>query len=147
MAEDVSTRRHLVLVVDDNPDGAESLRMVLGLCGYEARVAHTGSEGVILARQWRPNAVVCDIGLPDLDGFGVARALRLDPATADVFLIAMTAYGDEQTRDRARDSGFDAFLVKPADPQALLTLLAGPPGANTVRVPHRPAPGTGAVGP
>ena len=129
MAEDVSTTHRLVLVVDDNPDGAESLRMVLGLCGYDAPVAHTGSEGIILARQCQPHAVVCDIGLPDLDGFWVARALRQDPATADVFLIAMTAYGDEQTRDRARDSGFDAFLVKPADPQALLTLLAGPPGA------------------
>jgi CheY-like chemotaxis protein len=147
MAEDVSTTHRLVLVVDDNPDGAESLRMVLGLCGYDAPVAHTGSEGIILARQCQPHAVVCDIGLPDLDGFWVARALRQDPATADVYLIAMTAYGDERTRDRARDSGSTPSWSSPPTPRPCSHSPPDRPGPNAGRIPPRPAPGTGGVGP
>jgi two-component system, sensor histidine kinase len=133
MVTTVTEKRCLVLVVEDNPDGAESLRVLLNLCGFDVRVAYTGGAGVILARRWRPHVVVCDIGLPDLDGFGVARALRQDPATAGARLIALTAYGDDVTRRRASESGFDDFLVKPADPQELMDLLAetrdshGPP--------------------
>src|SRR5689334_18163667 len=124
MAERTPDQRGIVLVVEDNPDGAESLRMVLSLYGHTVRVAYTGGAGVILARKWHPRVVVCDIGLPDLDGFGVARALRRDPTTAGTRLIALTAYGDDETRRRAKESGFDDFLVKPADPQVLMKLLA-----------------------
>jgi CheY-like chemotaxis protein len=131
MVERTPDKRGIVLVVEDNPDGAESLRLVLSLYGHTVRVAYTGGAGVILARKCHPRVVVCDIGLPDLDGFGVARTLRRDPATADIRLIALTAYGDDETRRRAKESGFDDFLVKPADPQVLVKVLAGagqPPG-------------------
>jgi CheY-like chemotaxis protein len=119
-------RPGMVLIVDDNADGAESLRLILSLSGYEVRVAYTGTAGIGLARDWRPDVVVCDVGLPDIDGFAVAQALRQDPATAHINLIALTAYSHETARKRARACGFDAFLVKPADPQDLLQLLADP---------------------
>jgi len=110
--------------VEDNRDAAESLRMFLALVGHEVRVACTGPEGVGAATAWRPDVVLCDIGLPGLDGYGVAAALRQDPGTARTRLVAVTGYGDDESRRRARASGFDEVLVKPADPQALLGLLA-----------------------
>jgi CheY-like chemotaxis protein len=120
MAEGMS---QLVLVVEDDPEGAEDLRSLLRSGGHEVRVAYTGGAGLILARRYRPSAVVCDIGLADLDGFGVAEALRRDPSTAGTRLVALTGYSDEGTRQRARESGFDAFLTKPADPWALYEAL------------------------
>src|SRR5690242_3426053 len=72
----------LVLVVEDDPEGAEGLKSLLRSGGREVRVAYTGGAGLILARKYRPATVVCDIGLAELDGFGVAEALRQDPATA-----------------------------------------------------------------
>jgi PAS domain S-box-containing protein len=115
-----------VLVVEDNHDAAESLRMLLELYGYEVAVAHTGPEGVEAARQWRPDVVLCDIGLPELDGYGVVRELRRDPATAGARVIAVTGYGNDEDRLRSREAGFDAHLTKPADPVALQVLLARP---------------------
>ena len=80
-----------VLVVEDNRDAADSLRLLLGLYGYEVAVAYCGHDGVQAAQQHRPDVVLCDIGLPGLDGYGVARKLRGDPATAQARLIAVTA--------------------------------------------------------
>jgi CheY-like chemotaxis protein len=117
-----------VLVVEDDPDGAAVLRSLLELGGCNVQVAHTGGAGVALARKGHPDTVVCDIGLADLDGFGVARALREDPTTAGTRLIALTGYGDEGTRRRAEESGFDFFLTKPADPGDLLRLVSAPAG-------------------
>jgi CheY-like chemotaxis protein len=116
--------RRRVLVVEDNRDGADSLRMLLGCLGYDVRVACTGPDGVREARAWTPDVVVCDLGLPGLDGFGVAGELRDDRATAHAYLIALTGYGGDEVRRRARESGFDVFLTKPADPAALLALVA-----------------------
>jgi two-component system CheB/CheR fusion protein len=112
-----------VLVVEDNRDVAESLRMLLRMLGHETRVAYTGPEGVRAAREWHPEVVLCDIGLPDLDGYGVARALRQDPDTARVRLIAVTGYGSDEARRRSREAGFEHHLVKPADPGDLQRLL------------------------
>jgi signal transduction histidine kinase len=116
--------RKRVLVVEDNKDAADSLRMLLELRGYEVAVAATGTEGVRLGREWGPQVVLCDIGLPELDGYGVARQLRADPATARTCLIAVTGYGQEEDRRRSREAGFDHHLVKPADPAVLERLLA-----------------------
>jgi PAS domain S-box-containing protein len=113
-----------VLVVEDNRDSADTLRMLLELQGHEVRVAYTGPEGVRLAREWRPTVVLSDIGLPGLDGFGVARALRADAATSGARLIAVTGYGTDEDRRLARESGFDHLLTKPADPAVLQDLLA-----------------------
>jgi CheY-like chemotaxis protein len=114
-----------VLVIEDLADAAESLRMLLRLSGHEVEVAHTGEAGVAAARQGRPDVVLCDIGLPgDLDGYGVARALRADPEQAGVTLLALSGYGQEEDQRRAREAGFDRHLTKPVDPQALVQLLA-----------------------
>jgi len=113
-----------VLVVEDHVDTADSTRMLLELLGHEVAVATTGPDGVRLAREWRPRAVLCDIRLPGLDGFEVARQLRADADTAGVFLVAITGYGREADRERSRTAGFDLHLVKPADPAELQHLLA-----------------------
>ncbi len=118
--------RRRVLVVEDHPDGAESLRLLLSLWGYEVRLAATGPEGLTLARQWRPDAVLSDIGLPGLDGCRLAEALSRDPATAAITLIGMSGYGDEMTRRRAGECGFTALLTKPIDPTLLRALLDDP---------------------
>jgi PAS domain S-box-containing protein len=112
-----------VLVVEDNRDSAESLRLLLEATGHEVRLAHAGDEGVRAALEWRPDAVVCDIGLPGLDGFEVARRLRREPATAGARLIAVTGYGRVEDEEKAHAAGFDDHLVKPADPGRLLEKL------------------------
>jgi CheY-like chemotaxis protein len=113
-----------ILVVEDNPDAAESLRRLLRLHGHEVSVAVNGVDGVAEARRSHPDAVVCDIGLPGMDGYAVASALRGDPETARARLIAVTGYGRAEDRARALSSGFDEHIVKPADPDVLLSKLA-----------------------
>jgi CheY-like chemotaxis protein len=127
-----------ILVVEDNRDAAESLRILLELLGNVVSLAFTGPDGVRLAHQLQPDVVLCDIGLPGgLDGFGVATELRQDPATAKVRLIAITGYGSENDRERARKAGFDYHLTKPADPEALQQLLARPADTAAEEVPNK----------
>ena len=90
-----------VLVVDDNRDSAESLALLLRLQGREARTAHSGPAALEAAREWRPDVVLCDLGLPEMDGLTVARTLRRDPATASLYLIAVSGYGSESDQQRA----------------------------------------------
>jgi len=117
-------QRTRVVIIEDNQAAADSLRHLLDLHGYEVRVAYTGPEGVRLAQEWPPDVALCDIGLPGLDGYGVATALRLHPATAQVRLIAVTAYDSDADRQRSREVGFERHIVKPVDPDVLLELLA-----------------------
>lgn len=112
-----------ILVIEDNPDGAASLRMLLELFGYEVAVANTGTLGLQIAAAWHPDIILSDIGLPEMSGYEVADAVRQDPATAGALLIAITGYGDAETRRRSQEAGFDYFITKPADPDALLHLL------------------------
>src|SRR5690349_10976682 len=95
-----------VLIVEDNRDQAESLRLLLQFWSYEVRVATSGPAGVQAAKEWHPDAVLCDIGLPGLDGYGVAEELRRDPDTAATLLVAVTGYGSEEDRRRAHAAGF-----------------------------------------
>jgi PAS domain S-box-containing protein len=114
-----------VAVVEDHRDAAESLRLLLEMLGCETRVAHTGRDGLSLALEWRPDAVLSDIGLPGLDGLALAAELRKHPATARALLVGISGYGADDDRARARRAGFDHYLVKPADPRALQEILAG----------------------
>jgi len=114
-----------VLVIEDHRDAADSLRMVLEIYGrHTVAVAYTGTEGVEQARRFRPDVVLCDLGLPGRPGFEVARALRHDPATAAARLIAVSGYGRAEDQRQAREAGFDDALVKPVDPPELQRLLA-----------------------
>ena len=112
-----------VLVIDDNVDVADTLAMFLETEGCTIAVAHDGPTAVDVARRFRPDVVVCDIGLPGMDGFAVARALRELPGLHDVRLLAATGYGEASMRDRVAEAGFDAHLVKPVDADALVALL------------------------
>jgi CheY-like chemotaxis protein len=114
-----------VLIVEDSPDSAESLRMLLAVKGFQVvAVAHTGPDGVEAAVRLRPDAVVCDLGLPGMSGFEVARALRGNPATSACLLVCLTGYGQEQDRQRALEAGFDEVVVKAAtDRDALERVL------------------------
>jgi len=118
-----STPRLRVLIVEDNRDAAETLKALLEAFGHQAELASTGAMGVEAARRNPPDVVVCDIGLPGMDGFEVARTLRSDPDTANTRLIAITGYGKEADLERALAAGFDGHLVKPADPIKLRSLL------------------------
>jgi PAS domain S-box-containing protein len=118
-----AAERLRILVVEDSRDAADSLRTLLELLGHHVAVAYSGPEGVKRARECRPDVVLCDIGLPGLDGYAVADELRHDPTTATVRLIAITGYGQEEDRRRARQAGFDHHLTKPVDPAALQPLL------------------------
>jgi CheY-like chemotaxis protein len=127
------TARHLrILVVEDNRDAADSLGMLLELYGYEVRAAYSGPDGVKAAEQWQPDVVLCDIGLPGLDGYGVASRLRQNPTTANARLIAVTGYGTEDDQRRSREVGFDAHLVKPVEPDALQGVLLQEAAASRV---------------
>ena len=113
-----------VLVVEDNRDAADSLRVLLELFGYTVEVAYTGTAGKTAAEAFAPDVILCDIGLPGLDGYRLARELRENPATARARLIALTGYGTDEDRRKSKEAGFEAHLTKPADPAALRALLS-----------------------
>lgn len=98
--------------------------MLLELAGYDVTLALTGTAGVEAARTTRPELVVCDIGLPGLDGYQVAATLRRAPETCKARLIALTAYGQPEDVEKAYRAGFNLHLTKPVDPRVLLDRLA-----------------------
>jgi signal transduction histidine kinase/ActR/RegA family two-component response regulator len=112
-----------ILVVEDNLDAAMTMRDFLELSGHEVELASSGADGVEAARLFHPEVVLCDIGLPGMDGFEVAVELRRDPSTADAQLIAITGYGREEDRRRSKAAGFDLHLTKPVDPAQLRQVL------------------------
>ncbi|MDB5842918.1 MAG: hypothetical protein JWP79_228 [Polaromonas sp.] len=112
-----------VLVVDDNVDAAQTLGMLLEFSGYEVRMAHDGLSAVDAALAWRPDAVLLDIGLPGLSGYGVAQRIRQEPTLEGMVLIALTGYSQESDRQFSREAGFDHHLAKPANFDVLEKLL------------------------
>jgi CheY-like chemotaxis protein len=116
------TRR--VLVVDDNIHSAESLAQIIKLWGHDSRMAFSGPEAIRSAREYGPDVILLDIGLPGMDGCDVARVLRNDPRCRGAVLLAMTGYDRDEDRQRVRESGFDRHLVKPLELDALEALLA-----------------------
>jgi signal transduction histidine kinase len=112
-----------ILVVEDNPDAGATLRDFLELYGFEVELASNGRAGIEAARQFHPEVVLCDLGLPEIDGFEVAARLRRDPATASARLIAVTGYGREEDRRKSKAAGFDLHLTKPVDPVQLRQML------------------------
>jgi CheY-like chemotaxis protein len=112
-----------VLIIEDNADGRETLQTLLHLQGHRVETAADGPRGVELVLSSRPQVALVDLGLPGLDGFEVARQVRA-VLRDEVFLIALTGFGQEDDRRRTLEAGFDAHLVKPVDLDALTRLLA-----------------------
>jgi two-component system cell cycle response regulator len=106
-----------ILVIEDNPSNMELMRYLLEAFGHEALVAHDGTTGIALARSEKPDLVVCDIQLPQPDGFAVVQSLKSDAATAAIPVIAVTALAMVGDRTRILDAGFDGYMSKPIDPQ------------------------------
>jgi len=114
-----------VLVIEDNIDAAESLEMLLDLMGHQVEKAYDGPVGIEIAKRYRPEVVICDIGLPGpMDGHAVAQILRREYPRGSAFLIALTGYGQHEDQRRSYEAGFDFHMTKPADPKELEKLLA-----------------------
>jgi signal transduction histidine kinase/CheY-like chemotaxis protein len=112
-----------IMVVDDNADAANTLEMFLHVAGHQVAVEYAAVQAISKARSMCPQVCLLDIGLPDMDGFELARRLRAMPETASSLLIAITGYSQEQDRKKAIEAGFDYHLVKPIDTPQLLSLL------------------------
>jgi signal transduction histidine kinase len=116
---DVPSSGYRILVVDDNEDAALMLHYALTLAGHETRIALDGPTALSLAKEFRPDVALLDLGLPVMDGFELARRLRDGACTARLRLVALTGYGQASDRARTTEAGFDAHLVKPIDPEKL----------------------------
>ncbi|TAK87102.1 MAG: response regulator [Betaproteobacteria bacterium] len=113
-----------ILVIEDNDDARQMLRALLALGGHEVREAPDGMSGIAAAMEARPDAVLIDIGLPDIDGYEVARRLRASAADGRIGLIAVTGYGQPEDEARALEAGFDAHLTKPVEARRLEEVIA-----------------------
>ena len=113
-----------VLVVEDNVDAGETLRDLLELTGHSVWLASDGRTAVALAAQHRPDVIICDVGLPDISGYEVAKILRSDASMGAIRLVALTGYAQPEDKERARQAGFDAHLAKPPSIEALDAAIA-----------------------
>jgi PAS domain S-box-containing protein len=118
-----------VLVVDDNHDAADSLAMLLAACGADVRVAYGGQQALDALDDYRPHAVVLDLGMPGMSGYEVAEQIRRAPRHAGLKLVALTGWGQNADRVRSRASGFDAHLTKPGDIDALTAIIGAAPAS------------------
>jgi CheY-like chemotaxis protein len=108
-----------ILIADDNRDAADSLSMLLALSGHDIKVARTGGEALTVANQFRPEVGIIDIGMPDMDGYEVAKRIRHEAWGGSMTLIAVTGWGQADDKRRALAAGFDRHLTKPVDPEEL----------------------------
>ena len=115
-----------VVLVEDSDDLRSLLRELMAFCGHEVRVASSAREGIALIESCRPDVALVDIGLPDMDGYEVARQLRAGPVAQSVHLVAVTGRAEENDRISALSAGFDEHLVKPVNLAVLFGLLNEP---------------------
>jgi CheY-like chemotaxis protein len=112
-----------ILLADDNVDFAQSLGELLEARGHDVRIAHDGADALKTAAEFNPEIAFVDIGMPKVHGYEVARRMRADQSTAGCVLVAVTGWGQENDRRRAREAGFDRHLVKPVDPVEIESIL------------------------
>jgi CheY-like chemotaxis protein len=117
-------RARRVLIVDDNEDSAESMALLARSWGHEVAVARDGPSALALVESFAPESALVDIGLPGMNGYELARRCREQPRSRDLFLVALTGFGRPEDRSAAHAAGFDAYLVKPPEIEALKGLLA-----------------------
>ena len=116
--------RKRVLIVDDNAQAADVASELLDLYGYQTAVAYGGQEGLQAAEAFAPDVILLDLGMPGMDGFQVAAALRARPDFRDVAIVAFSAWGDQGTRQRTRAAGFNDHLTKPAGLDEIVSTIA-----------------------
>jgi len=116
-------RRLDVVVIEDNDDVGDTLAEFLEEEGHHVRIARTGEQGLTLVREAKPMVVICDLGLPGMDGLEVCRSIRALALEQPPVLVAITAWGSGGDRQRTRDAGFDHHLLKPVSPDKLFELL------------------------
>ena len=121
-----------LLIVEDNPDIADTTATMLAIAGHTVRCARDGAQAISEAQSFAPEVVLLDVGLPELDGYQVARRLRQLPQTRHALIIGLTGYGMPADRQRGREAGFDHHLLKPADPAELRALIEVMVRARTV---------------
>src|SRR5262249_18430730 len=126
---DSSTRRksslvkQRILVAEDGPDAAESFRMLLTIMGHDVRVVSDGVQAVNAARGFRPDLIIMDLGMPRMNGYDAARAIRAGSGGKEPVIIALTGWGQPEDQRRSLEAGFDRHLTKPVDPNLLRSLL------------------------
>jgi CheY-like chemotaxis protein len=122
-----SVCRSTILVIDDNVDAADTLAALVVALGGHAATAYDGQDGLRCAADFRPDAILLDVGMPGMDGYETCRRLRTQPSGQVAYIVAVTGWGQVHDRERALAEGFDAHLTKPADPRVLEALLADAP--------------------
>jgi len=114
-----------ILVVDDNPDAAQALALLIGCEGHEVQTAYDGRSALELAETFKPELMLLDIGLPKLNGYEVARCVRERPWATRLTLVAISGWGEPEDKQRASGAGFAAYLVKPVDPAEVHAVING----------------------
>lgn len=127
LAPQASKLRHRVLVVDDYPDSAEAVRMLVETLGHDTRVANSGRAALAEAYDFEPSIVILDMGLPDMTGCDVARELRARRGGHSVHIVGLSGWGHHDRRQAALDAGCDQYVVKPADVGMIRTILSAVP--------------------
>jgi CheY-like chemotaxis protein len=127
VSEQSSTTRRRVLVADDNADAATSLGMLLEIMGHEVRVVHNGLEAVTTAEGFRPDVILLDLSMPELNGYDACSRIRAQPQNKSALIVALTGWTREENRQRSQEMGFDVYLIKPVELAALEKLLLAYP--------------------
>ena len=131
LASEPSPINRRVLVVDDNVGACKLLSLMIKLLGHDVSSASNGEEAVARAREFRPDIIFMDLGMPIMDGYAAAQAIRREAWGENVTLVALTGWGQDVDRERTKEAGFDHHLVKPVEPKLVREILALPPqGAN-----------------
>lgn len=112
-----------ILIIEDNKDLADIMYELLALSGHRVSVADNGTEGIAKARELRPDAIICDIGLPDMSGYEFAKIIRQDTELKNTYLIASSGYAQQEDVERSRVTGFNRHLAKPVSFDTLKTIL------------------------
>jgi DNA-binding response OmpR family regulator len=126
-------RRRYILLADDNRDWADSLAAILRREGYSVHTAYDGAAALSASSALLPDIVILDVGMPQLSGYEIARVFARHPAKTRPLLVAITAWGSQEHRERGRLAGFDLYLLKPIDPDELIRLLGEHMGRSDVR--------------
>jgi CheY-like chemotaxis protein len=128
-----------IVLVEDSLDAVHTTALLLRELGHTVDYATNGFVALDVVRRFRPDFVLCDLGLPGLNGFEVCSQIKADPELRGVKVLALTAYSDDKSRQRAREVGFDGFYVKPLLPDALSDLFGDPRSGQAARSePHLP---------